>query len=140
MPLSPVPFGNRVMAGHTPMKAARRPSPPVQGLAIDGSEDTPTRTNTHLNLYLTQSNDDDNDLALKGPLNMPALPNQPGEANFTFEALAKRLEQIEQHPEKALPTIYAVPSPGMLTPADVSEGAANEQAEQYVLTGFVSTP
>ncbi|KAK5133227.1 hypothetical protein LTR08_008062 [Meristemomyces frigidus] len=125
-PLSPVPFSNRMMAGHTPVKAARRQSPPPLSMAVDGSEDTPTRANTHLNLHLTQSNDEENDVALKGPLNMPELPNRPDETNFTFEALAKRLEQIEQHPEKGLPSIYAEPSPGMLSmsPADISEEAA----------------
>ena len=97
---------------------------------MDGSDDSPTRTNTHLNLYLTRSNDDDDDKALTGPLNMPALPNAPGESNFTFEALAKRLEQIEKHPEKALPTIYAQPSPGMLSPADTSEGAVEDSTER----------
>ena len=121
------------------MKTAKRPSLPFQECAIDGIDDTPTRTNTNLNLYLTRSHDADEDAALKGPLNMPALPNQPSETNFTFEALAKRLQQIEQHPEKALPSIFAEPSPGMLSPADASEGAVEETAEKYVFASFVNT-
>ncbi|KAK4546550.1 hypothetical protein LTR36_001767 [Oleoguttula mirabilis] len=118
MPLSPVPPGNRAMAGHTPLRAIRPPTPPPHNMATDGIEDTPTRTNTHMNGFLTRVNDEDEDVALKGPLNMPELPNQPDETNFTLEALSKRLEQIEQHPEQGRPMVFAEPSPGLASPAD----------------------
>lgn len=115
--LSPVPPENRSMAGHTPLKAKRPPTPPPKDMLLDGVEDTPTRHNTHINAFLTRSNNDDVDMALKGPLNMPELPNRPDESNFTLEALSKRLEQIEKDPEVAKPMIFSEPSLGLASPA-----------------------
>lgn len=114
-PLSPT---HRALAGHTPLKIPRPPTPPPQKLAFDGLDDTPTRNNTHLNVLLTQTNSHDEDVALKGPLNMPELPHQPDESNFTLEALSKRLEQVAQSPEECRPTVYAHPSPGMMSPTE----------------------
>ena len=87
---------------------------------MDGIEDTPTRNNTHINNYLTRSNDEEEDRALKGPLNMPELPHVPGETNFTFDMLSKRLEQIEKSPdtEAAKPMVFAQPSPGLASPTE----------------------
>ncbi len=85
---------------------------------MDGIEDTPTRTNTALNNFLTKSNDEDEEKELKGPLNMPELPNSPDASNFTFEALSKRLEQIERNPDEGRPVIFNQPSPGMVSPAN----------------------
>lgn len=82
---------------------------------MDGIEDTPTRNNTHINTFLTQTNEDE-DPELKGPLNMPELPHQPDSTNFTLEALSKRLEQIEKHPEHSKPLVFAQPSPGLASP------------------------
>jgi hypothetical protein len=89
-------------------------------MKMDGIEDTPTRNNTHINTMLTRSNDEDTEKELKGPLNMPELPHAPGEANFTFEMLSKRLQQIEEHPgdAEARPLVFAQPSPGLATPAE----------------------
>ncbi|KAK3676202.1 hypothetical protein LTR78_003952 [Recurvomyces mirabilis] len=119
MPMSPLSPANRAEAGHTPLKAADRPSTPPPGkMTFDGIEDTPTRNNTHINLMLTRSNEDEDDVLLKGPLCMPELPNQPDASNFTLEALSKRLEQVARSPEESRPTIYNEPSPGMLSPKE----------------------
>ena len=85
---------------------------------MDGIEDTPTRHNTHINTYLTRSNDEDEDRELKGPLNMPELPHVPDEANFTFDMLAKKLENLEKDPESARPMVFKQPSPGLASPAE----------------------
>ena len=116
--LSPPPYNYRMDAGHTPLKAPRPPTPPNNSMSMDGIEDIPTRNNTHINAFLTRSNDEDEDKELKGPLNMPELPNCPDEANFTFEMLSRRLEQIENHPEDAKPMLFAQPSPGLASPAE----------------------
>lgn len=51
---------------------------------------------------------------------MPELPNQPNDTNFTLEALSKKLEMIEQHPEQGTsrPMIFNEPSPGLASPAE----------------------
>jgi len=61
------------------------------------STDTPTKLNTERNLVI--EDEDDGDVALKGPLHMPELPNTPGEGNFTMDMLTARLKNIEEHPE-----------------------------------------
>lgn len=117
--LSPPPMNYRMEAGHTPLK--RPPTPPPQNsMSMDGIEDTPTRNNTHINTYLTRSNDEDSEKELTGPLNMPELPHVPGEHNFTFDMLSKRLQNIEQNPEdaEARPMVYAQPSPGLASPVE----------------------
>lgn len=129
--LSPPPLNNLAMAGHTPLRAARRPTPPLLSMAMDGIDDTPTRNNTHINAYLTRSNDEDEDVALKGPLNMPELPTRPDETNFTLEALSKRLEQIEQHPEEGRPLVFAERSPGLASPAELANEASPRTVEKY---------
>lgn len=120
--LSPLPFKNRMEAGHTPLKAPRPPTPPPHkdALAVDGVDDTPTRNNTHINGFLTRSNDEDEDKALKGPLNMPELPHKPDESNFTLDMLSRKLEQIEKNPEESnsRPMVFAQPSPGLASPAE----------------------
>jgi len=137
--LSPLPPNNRVLAGHTPLKAPPRPtSPPVDGLMLDGPEDTPTRHNTHINVLLTKSNEDEEDVPLKGPLSMPELPNQPDESNFTLEALSRRLEQVACSPEKARPAIFAQPSPGMVSPAEPVSGLVSNSGD--AATGSLKSP
>jgi hypothetical protein len=116
--LSPPPFNFRMEAGHTPLKAPRPPTPPPQKMSMDGIEDTPTRNNTHINTYLTRSNDEDEDRELKGPLNMPELPHVPDDANFTFDMLAKKLEKLEKDPESAKPMVFKQPSPGLASPVE----------------------
>ncbi len=117
--LSPPPLSYRVEAGHTPLKTTRPPTPPPQNsMSMDGIEDTPTRNNTHINTFLTRSNDEDSEKELKGPLNMPELPHVPGDSNFTFDALASRLQQLEKHPEAAKPIVFAQPSPGLASPVE----------------------
>lgn len=116
---SPPPFNYRMEAGHTPLRAPRPPTPPPQNsLSFDGIEDTPTRNNTHINTYLTRSNDEEEDTELKGPLNMPELPHVPGESNFTFDMLSKKLEQIERNPDTAKPMVFKQASPGLASPAE----------------------
>lgn len=109
---------NRIMAGHTPIRPPRPPTPPPNDMAMDGIEDTPTRNNTHINLFLTQHNDGEGDVPLKGPLNMPELPHRPDDTNFTLDALTEKLRQIEQHPEESesKPLVMAQPSPGLASP------------------------
>lgn len=117
--LSPPPFHYRMEAGHTPLKAPRPPTPPPKNsMTMDGIEDTPTRNNTHINSYLTRSNDEDEDRELTGPLNMPELPHVPGDSNFTFDMLSRKLEQAEQNPELAKPMIFKTPSPGLASPVE----------------------
>jgi len=141
--LSPVPHEHLAMAGHTPLKAPRPPTPPPKDMLLDGVEDTPTRHNTHINAFLTRSNDEDADMALKGPLNMPELPNQPDESNFTLEALSKRLEQIEKDPDVAKPMIFSEPSPGLASPASppAEKPRSPDRTDKYVTPprDFVNT-
>lgn len=115
--LSPPPPLNRMHAGHTPIRAPRPPTPPPQNMSMDGIEDTPTRNNTHINTLLSQSNDEDEDVELKGPLNMPELPHMPNETNFTLDMLSKKLEKIKSNPEEGKPMVFAQPSPGLASPA-----------------------
>jgi hypothetical protein len=118
--LSPPPASNRILAGHTPIRIPRRPTPPPGNMSLDEVEDTPTRTNTHINTLLSQTNEEDEDVELKGPLNMPELPHQPSESNFTLEMLSKKLEQIVKNPEgeSSKPMVFAQPSPGLASPAN----------------------
>jgi hypothetical protein len=113
---SPIPSEYKVHAGHTPVKTPARPLTPSLHI-----EDTPTKSNTQINASLAKSDDEDEDPALKGPLSMPELPNQPGEHNFTEEALFKRLEHIAQSPgtEEARPLVFATRTPGLATPEAV---------------------
>lgn len=85
---------------------------------MDGIEDTPTRNNTQINTLLSQSNEEDEDVQLKGPLNMPELPNEPDETNFTLDMLSKKLEKIQSNPEESKPMVFAQPSPGLASPAE----------------------
>ena len=85
---------------------------------MDGIDDTPTRNNTHINALLTQSSDEEDDYELRGPLNMPELPNRPDEFNFTLDMLSKRLEHIEKHPEEGTPQVIAEPSPCLASPVN----------------------
>ena len=134
-PLSPPPFKNRMDAGHTPLRAPRPPTPPPQNsMSMDGIEDTPTRNNTHINAYLTRSNDEDEDRELKGPLNMPELPHVPGDTNFTFDMLSKKLEQIEKHPEDSRPMIFAQPSPGLASPAEKHDEFGIQAVDRYIIS------
>jgi hypothetical protein len=130
---SPIPSEYRVHAGHTPVKTPARPLTPSQNI-----EDTPTKNNTQINASLAKSDDEDEDPALTGPLSMPELPNQPGEHNFTEEALIRRLEHIAQSPgtEEARPLIFATPTPGLATPeaADGSPIAINRYEQAMART------
>ena len=133
MPMSPLPDNNLANAGHTPL---RIPSPPPNR-AVDGVEDTPTRNNNHINAFLTKLSADDEDKALKGPLNMPELPNRPDETNFTLEALSKRLEQVASSPdEEGKPAVFFQPSPGLASPMEradeVSPGTMQEKCVSYI--------
>lgn len=116
--LSPPPLANRHLAGHTPLKAPALPgdaSPSTNSLS-DKLADTPTRSNTHQNTMLAATNgseEEDEDRALTGPLNMPELPNVPGEINFTMEMLDRKLKDVEEHPESNRPLVMQVPSPGL---------------------------
>lgn len=101
-------------------------------MTMDGIEDTPTRNNTHINTMLTQSSDEEGDMPLKGPLNMPELPHQADESNFTLDALTQKLQQIEKHPEQCKPTVYSRPSPGLASPASPS---GNDQHENLPSSG-----
>ncbi|KAK3702212.1 hypothetical protein LTR37_015044 [Vermiconidia calcicola] len=123
--LSPPPFNYRMEAGHTPLKPPGRPTAaPHSSIAVDGSDDTPTRNNTQLHAFLTQSDDEDEERELQGPLHMPELPNVPSDANFSFDMLSKRLEHIEKHPDQSKPMIFAQPSPGLASPAEPDEEAS----------------
>lgn len=133
--LSPPPYNYRMDAGHTPIREFRPPTPPPQkAFTMDGIEDTPTRNNTHINAFLTRSNDEEEDKELKGPLNMPELPHQAGEENFTFEMLSKKLEQIEKNPqaETAKPMVFAQPSPGLASPAERAGPSPPKQNEGII--------
>ena len=129
------------MAGHTPLKATRPPTPPLQKMSVDGIEDTPTRNNTHLNAFLSQSTPEDEDKELKGPLSMPELPNQPDETNFTLEALSQRLERIVSHPDEAKPMIFSTPTPGLASPAEPvdKESASKDKYVPEHKNSFVNT-
>ena len=119
---SPIPSEYRVHAGHTPVKTPATPLTP--SLYVD---DTPTKNNTQINASLAKSGDEDEDPALTGPLSMPELPNQPGEHNFTEEALIRRLNHIAQSPgtEEARPLVFATQTPGLATPEAV-DGSPKE--------------
>lgn len=126
--LSPPPPNNLMLAGHTPVRVPRRPTPPPADMSMDGLEDTPTRNNTHINLLLSRSQSNDEDEALRGPLNMPELPHNPDETNFTFEALSKKLSQIEKDPESrdSKPMVFAQPSPGLASPVgELAQSSSN---------------
>lgn len=126
--LSPLPPELRAHAGATPP-----PKNPLKN-RLDGLEDTPTRNNTLLNASITRDSDDeDGDQALSGPLNMPELPNRPGEHNFTEEMLCKRLERIAASPDcdESRPMVFAEPSPGLMTPADLAEQARAEKDSYF---------
>jgi hypothetical protein len=114
--LSPPPPINRMLAGHTPVRVPRRPTPPPMDMSMDGIEDTPTRNNTHINAFLTQS--DEEDMPLKGPLNMPELPHRPDAGNFTLDALTERLHQMVNNPDQSKPLVYSRPSPGLASPVN----------------------
>lgn len=134
--LSPPPPVNRLLAGHTPIKAPRRPTPPPErSLSMDGIEDTPTRYNTQVNAYYLTLSDEEEDVPLKGPLNMPELPHNPGESNFTLEAFAQRLQEIHDNPteEKSKPLVYAKPSPGLASPADRSNKTMSPSQRHRIL-------
>ncbi|KAK0839583.1 hypothetical protein LTS02_017444 [Friedmanniomyces endolithicus] len=118
---SPIPSNNRNLAGHTPLKAPKAPSSPPNDMNLDGSEDTPTRHNTHINIFLTRNREGEEDIPLKGPLSMPELPNNPDESNFTLEALFKRLEQVAKSPNESRPMVFAQKSPGLASPAESAE-------------------
>ncbi|TKA65164.1 hypothetical protein B0A55_09664 [Friedmanniomyces simplex] len=135
--LSPLPPNNRILAGHTPLKAPRPPTPPSNNVALDGFEDTPTRNNTQINLFLTRSQEGDEDVPLKGPLSMPELPNNPEESNFTLEALSKRLEQVAKSPDEARPMVFAQKSPGLASPAEPASDQPSKSESPS--TGFVQS-
>lgn len=122
-PLSPPPFNYRMEAGHTPMKAPRPPTPPPQnGLKMDGIEDTPTRNNTHINK--TRSHDEEGgDRELSGPLNLPELPHEMGEANISLDMLSKRLQNLSEHPDESdsRPLVFKQKSPGLASPVEERE-------------------
>lgn len=137
--LSPLPFANRQMAGHTPLKAPRRPTPPSLSPATsnmsnvsDGIDETPTRTNTHLNTLLSSKTEADEDIPLKGALSMPELPNAPGEHNFTIDALTAKLAHIESNPEENQPMVLNQSSPGVYVPErdDRADGPFFPKAQQ----------
>ena len=117
---SPLPVENRVMAGHTPLRAPRTTALLPTSMAYDGMNDTPTRRNTQVNDLLTQHHARDDDPALTGPLSLPELPSRPDQANFTLDALSRRLEQIESHPDdrESKPLVFSQPSPGLASPAE----------------------
>ncbi|KAK5688646.1 hypothetical protein LTS10_000624 [Elasticomyces elasticus] len=129
--LSPLPPNNRALAGHTPLRAPRAPTPPFANL-LDGSEDTPTRHNTNINLYLVRSQEGGEDVPLKGPLSLPELPNKPEDSHFTLEALSRRLEQVARSPEEARPMVFAQKSPGLASPAEPADSDPTS-------TGFVQS-
>ena len=116
---SPRPFNYSMEAGHTPHHAPRRPvSLPQSSMTHDGTDETPRRNTTHIDTHPVRSNHEDDDRALTGPLSMPELPLVPSDANFTFDMLSKKLEQIEKDGDTAKPTIFKQPSPGMVSPSD----------------------
>lgn len=118
--LSPLPPANVKHAGHTPPRTLRGNFSPVISNMSDGASEvgeTPTRANTHLNTFLTsRTAAESDDIPLKGPLNMPELPNALDETNFTIEALTARLAHIESHPEDSQPQVLQTPSPGVFRP------------------------
>ncbi|GAB7360324.1 hypothetical protein MBLNU230_g8080t1 [Neophaeotheca triangularis] len=126
--LSPPPAANTELAGHTPLKTSRPPTPPPAKhlLADETLDDTPTRTNTHINTLLTQQSleGSSDDPALTGPLNLPSLPCAPDQTNFTMEALSARLQSISASPETHLPHVFTSPSPG-LAPLPKSQNSSN---------------
>lgn len=138
--LSPPPVQHRILAGHTPVRIPRKPTPPPKGALTEGIEDTPTRNNTHINAFLTRCNDEDNEKALKGPLNMPELPSDPAETNFTFEALSARLEQIEKDPKQAKPMIFSTPSPGLASPQNELDTMTMDHFSPRSLTNAAEAP
>ncbi|SMR50245.1 unnamed protein product [Zymoseptoria tritici ST99CH_3D1] len=140
--LSPPPPNNRTHAGHTPIRIPRRPTPPPAGLSLDDVEDTPTRTNTHINTLLSQTKEEDEDVALKGPLNMPELPHQADGSNFTLEMLSKKLEQIVKDPEgqSSRPMVFAQPSPGLASSANEPADRENQTISPRSKSKLGETP
>lgn len=133
MTLSPVPSEYRAHAGHTPVKTPARPMTPLsKDMAASEMEDTPTKSNTHINTFIARNDGEDEDPALTGPLSMPELPNQPGEHNFTEEMLFRRLEHIAQSPgtDEARPLVFATPTPGLATP-DPADGSP-KAVDRYI--------
>ncbi|KAK0247861.1 hypothetical protein LTR91_013865 [Friedmanniomyces endolithicus] len=118
---SPPPPNNRNLAGHTPLKAPRAPSSLSNDTNLDDFEDTPTRHNTSINIFLTRNREGEEDVPLKGPLSLPELPNNPDNLNFTLEALSKRLEQVAKSPNDSRPMVFAQKSPGLASPAESAE-------------------
>ncbi|RMX98075.1 hypothetical protein D0867_12564 [Hortaea werneckii] len=132
---SPPPLSNRAMAGHTPLKSTRPPTPPLHNIPMDGIEDTPTRNNTHINTFLSRSTPDDEDKELTGPLNLPELPYQPDETNFTLDALSQRLERLCSHPEEGKPMIFSQPTPGVASPAEPADAGDKVEASKPAENG-----
>ncbi|KAI6823326.1 hypothetical protein KC340_g11831 [Hortaea werneckii] len=132
---SPPPLGNRAMAGHTPLKSTRPPTPPLHNIAMDGIDDTPTRNNTHINTFLSRSTPEDEDKELTGPLNLPELPYQPDETNFTLDALSQRLERLCSHPEEGKPMIFSQPTPGVASPAEPADAGDKVEASKPAENG-----
>lgn len=114
--LSPPPQANLHMAGHTPLRVPAQlaiDSSPTMSNLSDKLGDTLTRANTEHNISMVQTDGtSEGDSPLKGPLNMPELPNKPGEENFTLDCLAARLKEIEDHPDDHQPMVLRQPSPG----------------------------
>ena len=129
---SPWPLNYRMEAGHTPVRASRPRTPtPPQEACTDGTDDTPTRNNTQINTLLTLTNAEDEEKALKGPLNMPELPHMPEASNFTLHALGKRLEQMEGDAEARRPLVFKQKSPGLASPAAGSSTFSSHSADWY---------
>ncbi|KAF4553230.1 Hypothetical protein D9617_7g029570 [Elsinoe fawcettii] len=103
--LSPPPPEYRKNAGHTPLRIPSRPessdSTNRTSLFLEALEATPTRRNTARNKSMVS--DDDEDIALSGPLRLPELPSKPSSENFTMDALTARLQYIEEHPDENQP-------------------------------------
>ena len=80
---------------------------------LEDHDDTPTRINTRQNAALAEmiGHNGDGDAVLKGPLNMPALPQEPGEGDFTMEMLTAKLTDVSKHPDENQP--LALQEPGL---------------------------
>lgn len=140
--VSPPPRINVMEAGHTPLRAPRPLTPPANNnMSVDGIDDTPTRDNTHRNASLSRSLSQDEDKELKGPLNMPELPNRPDETNFTLDMLSRRLEQMEKDPNQSTPTVFSDrtpdPSSPHLEPEDID--TMQEMVDEHPLAPVQTT-
>lgn len=123
--LSPPPLLNRHLAGHTPLKAPRQGEiSPASSSLSELLTDTPTRSNTFANESLPDGLDGDR--PLKGPLNMPELPNIPGEENFTMAMLDAKLNDLIDHPEDSKPMVLQVPSPEFAAREGATVGESGE--------------